>query len=78
MWVVYIACRNYSGEKKPPPLNDNSSNHPVPSASGSMSSNHAASMTSIKTESLPPQEPVAEPAPAHKHKRSGFFSFFRR
>ncbi|CAM6029344.1 unnamed protein product [Sphagnum balticum] len=65
-------------EKKPPSSSDNLSNHPVPSASGSKSSNHGPSMTSIKTETLPPQEPVAEPAPAHKHKRSGFFNFFRR
>ncbi|KAH8943820.1 hypothetical protein BDL97_13G074700 [Sphagnum fallax] len=65
-------------EKKPPPSSDNPSNHPVPSASGSKSSNHGPLMTSIKTETLPPQEPVAEPAPAHKHKRFGFFSFFRR
>jgi hypothetical protein len=65
-------------EKKPPSSSDNPSNHPVRSASGSKSSNHAPPMTSIKTDILPPQEPVAEPAPAHKHKRSGFFSFFRR
>ncbi|CAK9201843.1 unnamed protein product [Sphagnum jensenii] len=64
-------------EKKPPSLGDNPSNHPVPSASGSKSSNHGP-LTSIKTETLPPQEPVAEPAPAHKHKRFSFFSFFRR
>jgi hypothetical protein len=65
-------------EKKPPSSSDNPSNHPVPSVSGSKSSSHAPLMTSIKTETLPPQEHVAEPAPAHKHKRFGIFSFFRR
>jgi hypothetical protein len=72
------ASKIFNAEKKPPSSSENSSNHPVPSASGSKSSNHAPLMTSIKTETLPPQEPVAEPAPAHKHKRSGFFSFLRR
>jgi len=73
-----VKLLNKASKMFSPSPSDNSSNHPVPSASGSKSSNHSPSMTSIKTEALPPQEPVAEPAPAHKHKRSGFFSFCRR